>query len=180
MFDYTCTCSSVQVSSVTDLTFEMCVPSFLWMPPHRMQRNTPIFQEAHLVPSRSSITNRKHWSAYLFVHNQHNICWLHLSGVLQGFVHFSCSSFHETSSNNPGIVFDHVQKVSKSYETNLTNVIWRFDPKDGVTGSNILKSSVQRNIKKELVELMPPLASVIDDIIPKKSNIVVTKWYPLR
>lgn len=61
----TSNCSSVHLSKLTDLTFEMCVPNFLCKPPQRMQRKTPKFHEAHRVPS-----NRNRYS---MIDNLHHI-----------------------------------------------------------------------------------------------------------
>lgn len=46
-FSTLCSCSSVQVSRSTDLTFEMCVPMPRWIPEQRMHMKTPRFQLAH-------------------------------------------------------------------------------------------------------------------------------------
>ena len=43
-------CSWVHWSRLTDFTLDMCTPRFLWIPAHRMQMNTPMFQEAHRGP----------------------------------------------------------------------------------------------------------------------------------
>lgn len=45
-------CSEVHWSRLTDFTLDMCTPRFLWMPAHRMQINTPRFQDAHLGPEK--------------------------------------------------------------------------------------------------------------------------------
>lgn len=47
-------CSVVHWSRLTDFTLDMCTPRFLWMPAHRMQINTPRFQDAHLGPVNDS------------------------------------------------------------------------------------------------------------------------------
>lgn len=43
-------CSWVHWSRFTDFTLDMCTPRFLWIPAHRIQMNTPMFQEAHRGP----------------------------------------------------------------------------------------------------------------------------------
>ncbi|KAI6236744.1 PUA domain-containing protein [Aphelenchoides besseyi] len=51
----------------------------------------------------------------------------------------------------------------------------KFDPTKDVTGSQQLKSSVQKGIRTKLVEQYPPLADVIETILPKKENFKVVK-----
>jgi PUA domain protein len=51
----------------------------------------------------------------------------------------------------------------------------KFDPSKDVTGSQQLKSSVQRGIKAKLVEQYPPLADYIDEILPKKEGFKIFK-----
>lgn len=48
----TSTCSLDQVSMLSDLTFEMCVPIFRWMAAHRMQRNIPRLHDAQAVAAK--------------------------------------------------------------------------------------------------------------------------------
>lgn len=47
-------CSSVHLSRFTDLTLDICVPRFLWIPEQRIHTKTPKFVEAHRGPSRTS------------------------------------------------------------------------------------------------------------------------------
>ncbi len=58
----------------------------------------------------------------------------------------------------------------------LTCLWYRFTREDVHSRSNI-KSSVQRGLKTKLVSQFEDLAPVIDDLIPKKSQIVQLKWY---
>ncbi|KAI1733193.1 PUA domain-containing protein [Ditylenchus destructor] len=51
----------------------------------------------------------------------------------------------------------------------------KFDPKEDVTGTQQLKSSVQKGIRHKLVEHYPPLEGVIEDILPKKENFKQVK-----
>ena len=53
---HTAICSGVHESRLTDFTFEICTPRFLWIPAHRMHKNIPKFQDAHLGPK----TKRMH------------------------------------------------------------------------------------------------------------------------
>ncbi|KAI6177497.1 PUA domain-containing protein [Aphelenchoides bicaudatus] len=50
----------------------------------------------------------------------------------------------------------------------------KFDPKD-VTGSQQLKSSVQRGIRTKLIEQYPKLNDYIEEILPKKESFKVFK-----
>lgn len=60
-------CSEVHWSRLTDFTLDMCTPRFLWIPAHRMQINTPRFQEAHLGPDKARTTD----------------CYLNIEGCLK-------------------------------------------------------------------------------------------------
>ncbi|KAI6227457.1 PUA domain-containing protein [Aphelenchoides fujianensis] len=52
----------------------------------------------------------------------------------------------------------------------------KFDPTKDVTGTQQLKSSVQKGIRAKLVEQYPPLAGdTIESILPKKENFKVVK-----
>ncbi len=52
----------------------------------------------------------------------------------------------------------------------------RFTHED-VGSSNILKSSAQRAMKKTIIDQYPAVTEeMIDEIFPKKSNIIATKW----
>lgn len=48
----TCICSCVHWSRLTDFTLDIWTPRFLWIPAHRIQMNTPIFQDAHRGPAK--------------------------------------------------------------------------------------------------------------------------------
>lgn len=62
-------CSWVHWSRFTDFTLDICTPRFLWIPAHRMQINTPMFQEAHRGPMKmetgQSSTNYENVPAHL-------------------------------------------------------------------------------------------------------------------
>ncbi|KAK9455691.1 PUA-like domain-containing protein [Dipodascopsis uninucleata] len=51
----------------------------------------------------------------------------------------------------------------------------KFVAKDDIHTQTNVKSSVQRGLKSKLVEQFPKLEDVIDEIIPKKSQLVVLK-----
>ena len=52
----------------------------------------------------------------------------------------------------------------------------RFDQSTDVSGSNQAKSSVVRAVRAKLLELYPPLADYMEDIIPKKEAVQIIKW----
>ena len=54
--------------------------------------------------------------------------------------------------------------------------LFRFVAKEDITGTTQLKSSVQRGIRAKIVEQYPPLEDYIDQILPKKENIIQVKW----
>ena len=56
----------------------------------------------------------------------------------------------------------------------LFQMFKKFEKED-ITGSQQLKSSVQRGIKAKLVEQFPELDTVIEDILPKKENFKLIK-----
>ncbi|EPX71141.1 RNA-binding protein Tma20 [Schizosaccharomyces octosporus yFS286] len=51
----------------------------------------------------------------------------------------------------------------------------RFNSKEDFKGTTPIKSSIQRGIKSKLVETFPKLEQVIDDLIPKKSQLTQIK-----
>ncbi|KAK7208338.1 hypothetical protein BZA70DRAFT_287648 [Myxozyma melibiosi] len=51
----------------------------------------------------------------------------------------------------------------------------KFTAKEDIHSRTNVKSSVQRGLKTKLVEQFPKLESVIDDIIPKKGQLIVIK-----
>ena len=55
----------------------------------------------------------------------------------------------------------------------------KFNYAEDVAGRQNVKSSVQRGIKTKIVETFPKIESVIEDIIPKKSQLTLVKWYVL-
>jgi len=52
----------------------------------------------------------------------------------------------------------------------------RFVPED-ISTQGITKSSAARGIRSAILEQFPLLEPHIDDILPKKTAIVVAKWY---
>lgn len=54
---FTCICSGVHWSKLTDLTLDIWTPRFRCIPAHLMQIKTPVFQEAHLGPKGSGEIN---------------------------------------------------------------------------------------------------------------------------
>eukprot|EP01137_Pigoraptor_chileana_P034849 Opistho-2@28002 len=51
----------------------------------------------------------------------------------------------------------------------------KFDAKESIASTSLVKSSVQRGIRSSILEQMPGLEDVIDDILPKKQNIHLAK-----
>ncbi|KAI9223569.1 hypothetical protein BC828DRAFT_364128 [Blastocladiella britannica] len=56
-----------------------------------------------------------------------------------------------------------------------TPLFKKFDPASSVTGQTQIKSSVQRSIRTKLVESYPNIEPHLDDILPKKTPIVLYK-----
>lgn len=50
-----------------------------------------------------------------------------------------------------------------------------FKSKADIRSTTPLKSSVQRNIKAKAIELYPGLTPFIDEIVPKKSQVTLSK-----
>jgi len=55
----------------------------------------------------------------------------------------------------------------------------RFNASEDVAGRQNVKSSVQRGIKGKILETFPKLDPYLEEIIPKKSQLSLVKWYPL-
>jgi malignant T-cell-amplified sequence len=53
----------------------------------------------------------------------------------------------------------------------------KFNYAEDVAGRQNVKSSVQRGIKAKIVDTFPKIEAVIEDIIPKKSQLTLVKWY---
>ncbi|XP_034250456.1 malignant T-cell-amplified sequence 1 homolog isoform X2 [Thrips palmi] len=53
----------------------------------------------------------------------------------------------------------------------------KFDEKESVSGTQQLKSSVQKGIRSKLLELYPTLESYIDFILPKKDAFRIVKCH---
>ena len=52
----------------------------------------------------------------------------------------------------------------------------RFEQSTDISGFNQAKSSVVRGVRAKLLDLYPPLADHMDDIIPKKEAVQIIKW----
>lgn len=55
----------------------------------------------------------------------------------------------------------------------------RFNSREDIKGTTPIKSSIQRGIKAKLVQAYPNLKQVIDELIPKKSQLTQIKWFVL-
>ncbi|CEF65090.1 Malignant T-cell-amplified sequence 1 [Strongyloides ratti] len=51
----------------------------------------------------------------------------------------------------------------------------KFVPSEDVTGSQQLKNSVQKGIKAKIIDAMPEVEKIVDDIFPKKENFKLVK-----
>jgi malignant T-cell-amplified sequence len=54
----------------------------------------------------------------------------------------------------------------------------KFNATEDVAGRQNVKTSVQRGIKSKIVETFPKLEPYMEEIIPKKSQLSLVKWYP--
>ena len=54
-------------------------------------------------------------------------------------------------------------------------ILYRFSPTEDVSGAVPLKSSAVRAVKKSITDLYPNIEPYIDDIFPKKENIMEAK-----
>lgn len=66
-----------------------------------------------------------------------------------------------------------------SLDNNLENnfpFTFRFDDLM-VSGSNNAKSSVQKSIRNSVKDTFPYIADYMDQIVPKKGDLKVVKWY---
>ena len=53
----------------------------------------------------------------------------------------------------------------------------KFNASEDVAGRQNVKSSVQRGIKAKITETFPKLEPYLEEIIPKKSQLSLVKWY---
>ncbi|KAI9598782.1 PUA-like domain-containing protein [Syncephalis fuscata] len=53
----------------------------------------------------------------------------------------------------------------------------KFNIKEDVSGSSLVKSSVQRGIRQKVLDQYEPLQSIADDILPKKSSMYLMKCH---
>ncbi len=60
----------------------------------------------------------------------------------------------------------------------ITQVMFKkLDPSEDIHGRQQIKSSVQRSIRAKLVAQFPKLESIIDEVLPKKTQLTLIKWY---
>lgn len=52
----------------------------------------------------------------------------------------------------------------------------KFDEKENISGTQQLKSSVQKAIRAKLIESYPYIEDYIDQILPKKDAFKIVKW----
>lgn len=60
----------------------------------------------------------------------------------------------------------------KNYKLNC----FRFDEKESVSGTQQLKSSVQKGIRTKLLEQFPHIENYVDVILPKKDAFKIVRW----
>jgi PUA domain protein len=53
----------------------------------------------------------------------------------------------------------------------------KFNASEDVAGRQNVKSSVQRAVRAKIVETFPKLEPYMEEIIPKKSQLTLVKWY---
>ena len=53
----------------------------------------------------------------------------------------------------------------------------KFNANEDVAGRQNVKSSVQRAVRTKIVETFPLLEPYMEEIIPKKSQLSLIKWY---
>nr|GMD46908.1 malignant T-cell-amplified sequence 1 homolog [Ipomoea batatas] len=58
----------------------------------------------------------------------------------------------------------------------VVNLMPMFSSEE-VSGQNQVKASVQRKIRQSIAEEYPGLEPVLDDLLPKKSPLIVAKWF---
>lgn len=54
--------------------------------------------------------------------------------------------------------------------------LFRFDEKESVSNTNNVKSSVQKTFRNQILEQFCNMEDYIDEILPKKEPLRVTKW----
>ena len=55
----------------------------------------------------------------------------------------------------------------------------KFNANEDVAGKQNVKSSVQRTVRSKIAETFPKLEPYMEEIIPKKSQLSLIKWYIL-
>lgn len=53
----------------------------------------------------------------------------------------------------------------------------KFNASEDVAGRQNVKSSVQRAVRAKIIETFPKLEPYMEEIIPKKSQLTLVKWY---
>lgn len=51
----------------------------------------------------------------------------------------------------------------------------KFTKEENVSSTSNVKSSIQRDIRAKICEQMPGIVSIIDDVLPKKTQIFLAK-----
>jgi malignant T-cell-amplified sequence len=53
----------------------------------------------------------------------------------------------------------------------------KFNATEDIAGRQNVKSSVQRAMRAKIVETFPKLEPFMEEMIPKKSQLTLVKWY---
>jgi PUA domain protein len=53
----------------------------------------------------------------------------------------------------------------------------KFNATEDIAGRQNVKSSVQRGVRAKIVGTFPKLEPFMEEIIPKKSQLILIKWY---
>ncbi|CAG0890003.1 unnamed protein product, partial [Darwinula stevensoni] len=70
-----------------------------------------------------------------------------------------------------------VHLENSTWDIKLDPTIPRFNPKEDISGTLQLKSSVQKNIRSKLLEQYPHLDDYLEQIIPKKETYRIVKCH---
>lgn len=70
--------------------------------------------------------------------------------------------------------------MSSGFLHSLTDSHHRFSPSTDIAGQSALKSSVQRSIRAQLLETLSIDAETLEQIWPKKENLIQVKWHVIH
>jgi hypothetical protein len=72
-------------------------------------------------------------------------------------------------------------QVGKRYQHVADSLVafYRFSFSENIAGQTQLKSSVQRGIRTKITDQYPALEPILDELMPKKTPIVLIKGYDI-